>query len=232
MLHCPPSFGTVADRPSSVPLRFPGELSPMAHAPTTHPAIVIRPATASDTPAILAMIRELAEFEKLLDQVAATEEGLRQWLFGASRVAEALLACGADGTPVGYAIFFPSFSTFLGRPGLYLEDLYVRPASRGQGIGRALLVHLARIATARGCGRLEWSVLDWNEKAIRFYKGLGAQPMNQWTVFRVTGEALRRLDAAPCAAARRLPPASGRGRHDGQEQPVPREDVVGQQPEA
>ncbi len=157
------------------------------------PRIEIRPAAEADVPAILGMIRELAEFERLLDQVSATEDGLRACLFGRCRVAEALLACAADGSPVGYAIFFHTFSTFLGRPGLYLEDLYVRPACRGQGIGKRLLAHVARAARDRGCGRLEWSVLNWNERAIRFYKAAGARPLGDWTVFRVAGDALARL---------------------------------------
>ena len=143
-------------------------------------------------PLILSFIRELAEYERLSDEVVATEEALRAHLFGERPVAEVVIG-EEGGTPAGFALFFHSFSTFLGRPGIYLEDLYVRPESRGRGVGRALLVHLARLAKERGCGRLEWSVLDWNEPAIGFYGRLGASPVDGWTVFRVTGEALEEL---------------------------------------
>jgi GNAT superfamily N-acetyltransferase len=143
-------------------------------------------------PLILAFIEELAEYERLSHEVVATEETLRRWLFGGRPVAEVLI--GEDGEkPTGFALFFHSFSTFLGRPGIYLEDLYVRPEFRGRGIGRALLVHLARLAKERGCGRLEWSVLDWNEPAIGFYRDIGASPVSGWTVYRVSGEALEEL---------------------------------------
>jgi GNAT superfamily N-acetyltransferase len=152
----------------------------------------IRPATEDDVPNILSLIRELAEYERLSHEVVATEGLLRESLFGERRGAEVLIAC-CKGAPAGFALFFHSFSTFLGRPGIYLEDLYVKPEFRGRGIGRALLTHLARLAKERGCGRLEWAVLDWNEPAIKLYKSIGAVPMDQWTVYRVTGEALETL---------------------------------------
>jgi GNAT superfamily N-acetyltransferase len=152
----------------------------------------IRPATEEDIPLLLRFIKELAEYEKLSHEVSATEEVLRESLFGERRVAEALLA-HSGGEPAGFALFFHNFSTFLGRPGIYLEDLYVPPEFRGSGIGRALLVHLAKLAKERGCGRLEWWVLDWNESSIGFYKSLGAVAMDDWTVYRVTGEALEKL---------------------------------------
>lgn len=152
----------------------------------------IRPATEDDVPIILSLIRELAEYERLSHEVVATEGLLRESLFGAWRGAEVLIAC-CKGAPAGFALFFHSFSTFLGRPGIYLEDLYVKPEFRGRGIGRALLTHLARLAKERGCGRLEWAVLDWNEPAIKLYKSIGAVPMDEWTVYRVTGEALETL---------------------------------------
>ncbi len=145
-----------------------------------------------DVGLILALIGELAEYERLSQEVCASEEELGRWLFGAKPVAEALIA-EDGGSPVGFALFFHNFSTFLGRPGLYLEDLYVRPESRGKGIGKLLLRELARIARDRGCGRLEWAVLDWNEPAIRFYEALGAKPMSDWTVFRLTDEGISRL---------------------------------------
>jgi GNAT superfamily N-acetyltransferase len=152
----------------------------------------IRPATEDDVPIILSLIRELAEYERLSHEVVATEGLLRESLFGERRGAEVLIAC-CKGAPAGFALFFHSFSTFLGRPGIYLEDLYVKPEFRGRGIGRALLAHLARLAKERGCGRLEWAVLDWNEPAIKLYKSIGAVPMDEWTVYRVTGEALETL---------------------------------------
>jgi GNAT superfamily N-acetyltransferase len=154
--------------------------------------IRIKPATPADAPIILQLIRELAEFERLLHEVQATEEQLREQLFGARPGAEVVIARIADEV-AGFALFFPNFSTFLAKPGIYLEDLYVRQKFRGQGCGEALLRHLARTAVERGCGRLEWSVLDWNVHAIDFYKSLGAAPMDQWTVHRVTGEALVKL---------------------------------------
>lgn len=152
----------------------------------------IEPATAADVPTILNLIRELAEFERLLDQVSATEEGVREALFGVRPSAEVLLA-RMDEEVAGFALYFQSFSTFLGKPGIYLEDLYVRQKFRGQGCGEALLRRLARIAVQRGCGRLEWCVLNWNQRAIDFYKGLGAAPLDEWTTYRVAGEALRKL---------------------------------------
>jgi GNAT superfamily N-acetyltransferase len=154
--------------------------------------LTIRPATSDDVGLILAFIRSLAKYEKLEDRVVATEDDLRLWLFGPSPVAEVLLAFeGPDAA--GFALFFPNFSTFLGRPGIYLEDLFVRESSRGRGIGRQLLTRLARLATDRGWGRVEWAVLDWNAPAIRFYESLGATVLPDWRVCRLTGEALARL---------------------------------------
>jgi len=152
----------------------------------------IRPARPGDVGEILRLIRALAEYEKLADEVVATEDALRRTLFGDAPAAEVLLA-EEGGRPVGLALFFQNYSTFLGRPGIYLEDLFVEPAFRGRGIGKALLQAVARIAVRRECGRFEWAVLDWNRPAIEFYQALGARPMNDWTVFRVTGEALRKL---------------------------------------
>jgi GNAT superfamily N-acetyltransferase len=156
--------------------------------------VTIRPAIAGDVPVILELIRALAEYEKLAHEVVATEADLRRTLFGERPTAEVLIAEDA-GAAVGFALFFTSYSTFLARPGLYLEDLFVRPAARGQGIGKALMTALARIAVDRGYGRFEWSVLDWNVDAIGFYRSLGAVGLDQWTVQRVTGDALRRLAA-------------------------------------
>lgn len=154
----------------------------------------ITPATPADVPVILQLIRELAEFERLLDQVTATEEQLREGLFGPKPSAEVIVARLQPGDEVvGFALFFHNFSTFLARPGIYLEDLYVRQKYRGNGIGEALLRRLAALALERRCGRLEWSVLDWNHRAIDFYKSLGAVPMSEWTIYRVTGPALERL---------------------------------------
>jgi GNAT superfamily N-acetyltransferase len=158
------------------------------------PELEIRGAAEDDVPLLLSLIKELAEYERLSHEVAATEEVLRESLFGGRRVAEALLAY-LGGEPAGFALFFHNFSTFLGKPGIYLEDLYVRPEFRGAGVGRALLVHLAGLAKERNCGRLEWSVLDWNEPAIGFYRSIGASPVSGWTVYRVTGEALEELAA-------------------------------------
>ena len=152
----------------------------------------IRPAARADVPLILGFIRDLAEYERLAHAVVATEEALDATLFGERPAAEVLLASLGD-EPVGFALFFPSYSTFLAHPGIYLEDLFVRPAAPGRGVGRALLAELARLAERRGCGRLEWWVLDWNEPAIGFYRALGAVPQDEWTVFRLTGDALRRL---------------------------------------
>ena len=155
---------------------------------------LIRPARPEDVAAVLRLIRGLAEYEKLAHEVVATEAALRATLFGDRPAAEVLLA-EEDGQAVGLALFFRNYSTFLARPGIYLEDLFVEPAFRGRGIGKALLQAVARLAVQRGCGRFEWSVLDWNTPAIRFYEALGARPMSDWTVMRVTGEALRRLGA-------------------------------------
>jgi GNAT superfamily N-acetyltransferase len=152
----------------------------------------IRRANAADVPLILALIRELAVYEKLAHEVVATEERLRENLFGAKPQAEVLIA-EYNGEPAGFALFFHNFSTFLGRHGLYLEDLFVREQHRGKGIGKALLVRLAGIAVERGCGRFEWAVLDWNTPAKDFYESLGASPVPEWDIFRVTGEALRNL---------------------------------------
>jgi GNAT superfamily N-acetyltransferase len=160
------------------------------------PPLRIRPALPADIPLILHFIRRLAEYERLAHEVVATEAILRDSLFGARPAAEVVIA-EWEGAPAGFALFFHNFSTFLGRPGLYLEDLFVEPDRRGRGIGRALLGHLAGVATERGCGRLEWWVLDWNRDAIRFYRSLGAEPMDDWTVYRVTGDALAALAAPP-----------------------------------
>lgn len=154
--------------------------------------INIRPAASEDVPLVLEFIRELAEYEKLAHEVRATEEQLHATLFGPRPAAEVLIAA-EDDIPVGFALFFPNYSTFLGCPGFYLEDLFVRPEARGKGIGRELLEHLARLTVERGWGRLEWRVLDWNEPSIAFYRKLGAQPLDDWTVFRVTGDALKKL---------------------------------------
>jgi GNAT superfamily N-acetyltransferase len=151
--------------------------------------IQVRPATVDDVPVILRLIKDLAEYEKLADQVVANEASLRGVLFGARPAAEVILA-HAGGEPVGFAVYFHTFSTFLARPGIYLEDLFVVPAWRSRGVGKQLLTRVAEIGVERGCGRMEWSVLDWNEPAIGFYKKLGARPMDEWTVFRLTGERL------------------------------------------
>jgi len=154
----------------------------------------ITPAAPADVPVILQLIRELAEFERLLDQVTATEEQLHEGLFGRKPSAEVIMArLQPSGEVVGFALFFHNFSTFLAKPGIYLEDLYVRQKHRGQGYGESLLRELARLAVERKCGRLEWSVLDWNHRAVAFYKSLGAVPMDEWTMYRVTGAALERL---------------------------------------
>ena len=152
----------------------------------------IRPATPEDIPLLLAFVGELAEYERLGHLVSTTEESLRESLFGAHPGAEVLLGFAGD-TPAGFAVYFHNFSTFLGVRGLWLEDLYVRPAWRRHGYGRALVLHVARIARARGCGRFEWAALDWNDTAIRFYKSLGAVALDDWTIFRVTGPALGKL---------------------------------------
>ena len=154
--------------------------------------ITIRPATIVDVPIILQLIRDLATYERAPSEVAATEEQLVDVLFGERPVAEVLLAF-EDEMPIGFAVFFHNFSTWVGRPGLYLEDLFVKPEARGKGYGRALLIHLAKIARDRGCGRMEWAVLDWNEPAIQFYKKIGAQPLDEWKIFRLTRDGIAKL---------------------------------------
>lgn len=158
--------------------------------------ISINPAAPEDAALLLGFIRELADYERLAHAVSATEEDLRRTLFGQDAYAHALIA-RLDGEPAGFAVYFFNYSTFLGRPGLYLEDLYVRPAARRRGVARGLLAHLAGIALERGCGRMEWAVLDWNERAIGFYVSLGASPNEEWTTYRLSSDALRRLAAAP-----------------------------------
>ena len=157
-----------------------------------HPLLSIRPATADDVPLIRQLIAELAEYERLADAAVATDDDLCAQLFGAQPAAEVLIG-EVDGEAAGFALFFHNFSTFLGKRGLYLEDLFVRPAFRGSGLGRHLMASLARIAVQRDCGRFEWSVLDWNAPAIGFYRTLGATGMDEWTVQRLEGDALRAL---------------------------------------
>jgi GNAT superfamily N-acetyltransferase len=154
----------------------------------------IRKAEPSDTAIILEFIRRLAEYEKLSHEVVATEESLERYLFGEEKVAEVVIGYDRD-DPVGFALYFYNFSTFLGKPGIYLEDLYVLEEYRGRGFGTMLLTYLARLAVEKGCGRLEWAVLDWNEPSIDFYKSLGARMMNEWIIHRVTGESLEKLAA-------------------------------------
>lgn len=154
----------------------------------------IRPAVEGDLPLIAELIRALAGYEHLAHEVRFEEARLGHFLFGPKPMAEVSIG-EIDGVPQGFALYFLNFSTFEGRPGIYLEDLFVRPEARGRGLGKALLVHLAKLAVARGCARLEWSVLDWNEPSIGFYKSLGARAMDDWTVMRVDGEALARLGA-------------------------------------
>ncbi|PYL09657.1 MAG: GNAT family N-acetyltransferase [Verrucomicrobia bacterium] len=156
------------------------------------PRFAIRRATLADVGTILNLIRDLATYERAPNEVTATEEQLVDVLFGKKPAAEVLLAF-EDEEPVGFAVYFHNFSTWLGRAGLYLEDLFVRPEHRGKGYGRALLVELAKIARDRGCGRMEWAVLDWNEPAIEFYRKLGAKPMNEWTVFRLNADGIAKL---------------------------------------
>lgn len=166
--------------------------------------LTLRAATADDVPLILRFIRELAQYERLVHEVVATEDTIRETLFGPRPYAEVIIAETREAAtplddsppePIGFALFFHNYSTFLGRPGLYLEDLYVRPEMRGRGYGKALLVRLAQIALERNCGRFEWAVLNWNEPAIRFYRSVGALPQDAWTVYRVKGEALHALAA-------------------------------------
>jgi len=159
---------------------------------TVTPAIRIVPATQDDVPLILRLIHGLAEYEKLAHEVTASEAGLRETLFGARPAADVIIAYAGE-APAGFALFFPNYSTFLGKPGLYLEDLFVLPEWRGRGLGLALMKRLAAIAVERGCGRFEWSVLDWNEPAIGFYQSLGARLMDGWSIVRVTGDALTKL---------------------------------------
>jgi GNAT superfamily N-acetyltransferase len=152
----------------------------------------IRPASVGDVPVILALIRALATYERAADEVTANEQVLKETLFGKKPMAEVLLLFENE-VAAGFALFFHNFSTWIGRPGLYLEDLFVRPEHRGKGYGRALLVHLAKIARERNCGRMEWAVLDWNEPAIQFYRKLGGNPMHEWTVFRLTRDEIANL---------------------------------------
>lgn len=155
--------------------------------------LVLRNAAREDVPVLLELIRGLAEYEKLTHICVADEESIDDILFGEGTTAEALVA-EYDGEPVGFALFFHNFSTFLGRRGIYIEDIYVKPEARRGGIGKAILQHIIRLANERGCGRVEWSCLNWNEPAISFYKGIGATPMDEWTVFRLSGDALRNLE--------------------------------------
>ena len=154
----------------------------------------IAPACPDDVPIILDLIKALGEYERLSHEIVATEGGLRTWLFGERPAAEVVLAYVGD-TVTGFALFFHNFSTFLGRPGLYLEDLFVMPEWRGRGIGKRLLVHVAQLAVERGCGRMEWTVLDWNEPALRFYERMGARVMQEWKLCRLTGDSLARVAA-------------------------------------
>jgi GNAT superfamily N-acetyltransferase len=158
----------------------------------TRPTLSISTATEADVPTLRALITALAEYEKLAHRMTATEESLRRDLFGARPYAEALIG-QVDGEPVGYALFFHTYSTFMGRPGLYLEDVFVKPAARGRGVGKALLRAVARIARDRQCGRLEWSVLNWNAPSIAFYDSLGATPMREWTAYRMDEATIAKL---------------------------------------
>jgi GNAT superfamily N-acetyltransferase len=159
---------------------------------TVSAEVRVEAATSEDVPVLLQLIQALADYERMSGEVVATESALRETLFGAAPRAEAVLARVAH-EAVGFALWFHNYSTFLGRPGLYLEDLFVVPEWRNRGVGSALLRHLARIAVERGCGRMEWSVLDWNEPAIAFYQRVGARPLDQWTVYRLTGSDLARF---------------------------------------
>jgi GNAT superfamily N-acetyltransferase len=156
------------------------------------PTVRIREATISDVPIILQLIRDLATYERAPNDVIATEQGLQEVLFGEQPSAKVVMIFESE-EAVGFAVYFFNFSTWLGRPGLYLEDLFVKPETRGRGYGRALLIHLAKIARDHGCGRMEWAVLDWNEPAIQFYRKLGAIPLEDWTVFRLTHNGINRL---------------------------------------
>ena len=155
--------------------------------------LTFRHAEKTDLGLLLQFIKELAEYERLLDDVVATEDTLREWLFE-KQTAEAFFAV-ADGTEVGFCVFFHNFSTFVGRAGIFIEDIYVKPEYRGRGYGKAIMKRIARIADERGCGRLEWSCLDWNEPSIRFYRSLGAEPMDEWTVYRMAGDTLKDMAA-------------------------------------
>jgi GNAT superfamily N-acetyltransferase len=159
---------------------------------TPDPNLQLRTATDADAELILSFIKALAEYEKLSHEVVADVETLRKTLFGERQVAEVIIA-EYDQKPAGFALFFHNYSTFLGKPGIFLEDLFVQPEYRGKGIGKQLLVQLAKIAVERDCGRVEWHVLDWNEPAIKFYRNLGAQSLDDWTTFRVTGEVMEKL---------------------------------------
>lgn len=159
----------------------------------TTPSFTIRAAAPGDVPLVLSLIRELAEYEQLAHEAVATAADLHAALSGDHPVAHAVVAHDAHGEAAGFALYFFNFSTFVGKPGLYLEDLFVRPAFRRRGLGRQLLAHLARVAVTRGCGRMEWSVLDWNAQAIAVYRAIGAVPLDEWTVQRLNGDALRRL---------------------------------------
>lgn len=170
-------------------------------------AVRVRPAERADAALVLTLIRELAEYERLSGEVRATDELIAEHLFGPQPAAEALIAEGDAGAgdergqPIGFALFFTTFSTFLGRPGIWLEDVFVRPQHRRRGVGRALLAELARLAVQRGHGRLEWAALDWNAPALGFYRGLGARPMDDWITHRLDGEALRRLASSGLASS-------------------------------
>lgn len=157
-----------------------------------HNSLRIEAASENDAPLILSFIGKLAEYEKLSHRVSATEEDIREHVFGPNRSAEALVAYWDD-EPAGFALYFRNFSTFIGKPGLYLEDLFVEPEQRGKGIGKALLIQLAKIAIDRGYGRIEWAVLDWNAPSIEFYRSLGAIALDDWTLYRLTGDPLSRL---------------------------------------
>jgi GNAT superfamily N-acetyltransferase len=166
---------------------------PVNHTPHLH-ALSVRAVRETEVDLVFAFIRELAQYERLADQVTATRDDIHAALFGPRPYAEAVLGC-IDGEPCGFALFFHNFSTFVGKPGLYLEDLYVRPAARGRGLGSALLAWLARLALERGCGRFEWAVLDWNEPALKVYRGLGARAADEWILYRLSGEPLATLAA-------------------------------------